>query len=143
MTTVPKNADLQAVCDICLQAIRPGEGAVWADQDAAWQAVWATPTTSGRACLAGQPAAVEWQTDHTVCVEIPGDAFTIPVEEISRWSSALHWTAHLISQRWVEATDWSEYLLRSLDPQHQTPGGLHPLQPQDRESEPCLIGNWP
>ncbi|GAA2263660.1 hypothetical protein GCM10010430_55290 [Kitasatospora cystarginea] len=127
--------DLQAICDVCLQLIGDEEGAVWVDQDAAHNEAQMPVSKVDEGGfevldLTNLPAEVKWRTTHTTCQDAPAWAYAIPVERIRTWPALLHWSVHLMDKRWLEATDWQLFVLRSLEPKLGGISGLRPLRPQ-------------
>ena len=126
-------ADLQAICDACLQPIPDGAGNVWVDTDAADAVVRETGASDGpldAVDLMALHEDVAWQTTHIGCVEMPSWAYAIPVERIRTWQSFLHWSVHLMDKKWLAGTDWQMLVLRSLEPKQGAISGLRPLRPQ-------------
>jgi hypothetical protein len=142
MSTASGAGELEAVCDVCLQLIADGEGNVWVDQNAAHQLYHSPAWPPGQdydedddECddlgeLTPGVQNVPWRTTHTAC-EVCRWPYLIPVERIRSWQSYLHWSAHLMSKEWLPATDWREFVLRSLEPKRAAVAGLRPSQPQD------------
>ncbi|MEY9958808.1 hypothetical protein [Streptacidiphilus sp. MAP5-52] len=109
-----QQSDLIAICDHCLRAVDDGDGSLWVDQT--------------QAVRAAEPAA--WRTTHHSCAALPAAAYRIPVERITSWPALLHWTAHLLDRPWLGCTDWSDLLLRTLEPCHGAISGLQPTAPR-------------
>ncbi|MEY9848439.1 hypothetical protein ABH940_005542 [Streptacidiphilus sp. BW17] len=111
---MPQYNDLIAICDHCLRAVDTGDGSLWVDQTQATHA--AAPTT--------------WRTTHDGCAAPPAGAYRIPLERVTNWAALLHWTAHLLDRPWLACTDWSDVLLRTLEPHHGAVSGLQPTAPR-------------
>lgn len=135
--------DLQAICDGCLTVIADGEGHVWTDRHVAEKTArkgrgedvsWMDddPLANAVDALAVGEAGVAWHTTHNECApKMPSWAYAIPVHRINAWPAFLHWTAHLMDKGWLDATDWAEFIHRTVNPHHATVSGLRPIRPQD------------
>lgn len=132
--------DLKAICDTCLTVIDDRDGHIWVDQDLAHKASlhqrgdtvpWPGSDGAEDVHIDG---GVPWQTTHTDCAPTaPSWAYAIPVERINTWPSFLHWTAQLMHKGWVDATNWSVFILQTVEPQRASVSGLRPLRPQGLE----------
>lgn len=113
--------DLLAVCEVCLQLIDDGDGAVWCRPEVA---AAAPPPDEGQflldELLAGPDTRARWRVTHDECE--PGEGYRIAVERIRTWPAYLHWTAHLMSKGWLAGTNWDKLILDTLDPTSTQPG---------------------
>ncbi|MET9083245.1 hypothetical protein ABZX77_15350 [Streptomyces sp. NPDC004237] len=142
----PAAYDLEAVCDVCLQPVRDGEGALAVDTARAERLVHAWrkrvgadplavfPHTSGHHCAA-------WTVRHHTCGRQPRFCYAISVERIRTWTGLLHWSAHLADKHWLVATDWNALVLRALEPRRAAVSGLLPVRPRDLRGGP--VGDLP
>ncbi|MCR6488377.1 hypothetical protein M8542_36660 [Amycolatopsis sp. OK19-0408] len=126
--------DLLAVCQICLQLIADGDGAVWCRPEAATaergdrgdQETWSSFTLEEM--LAAPDERVHWRVTHERCE--PATGYLIAVERIRTWPAYLHWTAHLMGKGWFASTNWDDLILDTLDPTSTQPG-LRPATVRD------------
>ncbi|MEU6540979.1 hypothetical protein [Streptomyces sp. NPDC047000] len=144
MTSAPY--DLMAVCDVCLQPVEDGEGALAVDTAHAdrlvrtWRERVGTdplavfPRTPGHRCAA-------WTVRHHICGEPPRFCYAIAVERIRTWTGLLHWGAHLADKHWLAATDWHDLVLQALEPRRAAVSGLLPVRPRDLRGGP--VGDLP
>ncbi|WP_329045622.1 hypothetical protein OG738_29145 [Amycolatopsis sp. NBC_01488] len=102
--------DLLAVCDVCLQLMKDGAGAVWWHPAGGRRGERTPPSAS----LTPADRQDRWRITHDECE--PGEGYRIAVERIRTWPAYLRWTAHLMAEDWFAATDWRELVLDTLDP---------------------------
>ncbi|MCM2431066.1 hypothetical protein [Streptomyces sp. RKAG337] len=138
--------DLVAVCDLCLQAIADGEGALEVDTAAADRAarIWRErvgpdPLAVFRTTPGARPVA--WTVRHGGCGSAPRFAYTIAVERVRSWTALLHWWTHLADKSWLPATDWQDLMVRALEPRQAAVSGILPSRPRDLRGGP--IGDRP
>jgi hypothetical protein len=57
------------------------------------------------------PDEVQWVAWHDKCRPAGfDDGYEIDSVRLSTWSGLAHWTAHLMSKRWLDCTDWDDVL---------------------------------
>lgn len=120
--------DLLAVCDVCLQLIADGDGAVWCRPVAAAAAAerddrddqedWSSVTLEEM--LAAPDERARWRVTHERCE--PAAGYLVAVERIRTWPAYLHWTARLMDKSWFAGTNWDDLILDTLDPTSTQPG---------------------
>lgn len=61
------------------------------------------------------PCQVSWHVHHADCDPDP-EAFCywFTVERARTHAALLDWTAHLMNKRWIDATNWSDFIRRAL-----------------------------
>lgn len=117
MTTEPPAAELQAICERCVQVIADGEGALWVNPPA--------PDTRRT-----QANRVPWHVTHTGC-DAPRVGYRIEIERVRTWAGLLHWAAHLMDKDWVSDTNFADLIRDTLNPTSTAPGGIRPLNLRD------------
>lgn len=124
--TVPRaQRDFDLVCTGCEQ---PGADYLEIDDGHAMRNLGARKTTEQRRIdkartegrpvwiisgddLLDGPQSVRWKAWHRSCDPEPqADHYWIAADRISRWEHVVDWTAHLMSKRWFEETDWDQLL---------------------------------
>ena len=103
-TSPAAGQDLLAVCEVCLQLIADGDGAVWCRPETA--AAPSEPsdcdddTSLTLTELLAQPdTRARWRVTHEDCE--PAAGYQIAVERIRTWPAYLHWTARDLGHRHV------------------------------------------
>jgi hypothetical protein len=130
VTDSSPTTELQAICDVCVQPIDDGEGAVWVEPPSPErQRDTHSPNTPDDLL---QPARnrVAWRITHDECAQ-PRYGYRIEVERIRTWAAYLHWTGHLMGKDWITDTDWDALVLDSLNPTSTNPTGIRPLTLRD------------
>jgi hypothetical protein len=63
--------------------------------------------------LAEYPEPAHWTVWHRECDPSTGDlteSYWFDLDRIRTWPAALEWTLHLMGKRWIEETDWPDFL---------------------------------
>lgn len=120
------NAELQAICEVCMFSIADGEGAVWIQPPTAPTRPTHVELDRSQPAPGGHAGRATWHVTHDEC-DHPRIGYRIEVERIRTWAAYLHWTGHLMSKDWIGDTNWSDMVLDSLNPTSTTTGGIRPL----------------
>jgi predicted GIY-YIG superfamily endonuclease len=117
----PVGRRLVWVCQECRQPISDGDGYIHVDRAAVQQAEaetaeWYKKYDTSLGVNLGQllelPRSVPWEVHHRHCDPHPereGD-YWFDVARARTHASLLHWTAHLMSKRWLKFTAWDAFI---------------------------------
>ncbi len=122
---------LRWTCETCGQVIRPGRGALWCDDGAAYscqrledeqtarhQHPGGLGFVDARTLLAeGQELEaagwpVPWHVQHFACDPVERSCYWIRTEQCRTLAALLQLNEHLAAKTWIRCTDWTRFLQR-------------------------------
>lgn len=103
-------------CEVC-GAANPKDGLLYVNYEEVWSAVRANDrwngggsSCNGWGCL---PEDARWRSACFACA--PEECYyDIPLTDVLNPAKLLHWTSHLLSKGWLQATDWQLVLDRAV-----------------------------
>lgn len=106
--------DLIAICDTCGVPVADGQGWLGVDRTEIYEhqhlaAEWHQRhgAAAGLSDMLGYPEPARWRLLHEGCPPHLGEfTYQIPVGRLRSWWQLTDWTAHLMDNDWLTATDW-------------------------------------